>query len=242
MRHCDDDTLAALALGDPVDANDAAHVDACAACAAAVEEIRATASLLVSAGGIELTEPPARVWDGIEAALAADAATGRTPEVPLSLDSRRGERRGAREARRLFAPWTLAATAAAGVLIGGVGVALATRDVAPEPVVVAQAALADLATEDDAGTARVERRDDGSSVLVVDTTFEEAVDGNLEVWLIDTDIEGMVSLGYVTAEHTEFEIPAGFDVGTYPIVDISVEPADGDPTHSGDSITRGILS
>jgi hypothetical protein len=30
-------------------------------------------------------------------------------------------------------------------------------------------------------------------------------------------------------------------VATYPIVDVSLEPLDGDPTHSGDSIARGQI-
>ena len=39
----------------------------------------------------------------------------------------------------------------------------------------------------------------------------------------------------------EFAIPAGVDVGDFPIVDVSLEPFDGDPTHSGDSIVRGQI-
>lgn len=30
-------------------------------------------------------------------------------------------------------------------------------------------------------------------------------------------------------------------LGAFPIVDISAEPLDGVPTHSGDSVTRGVL-
>jgi hypothetical protein len=36
-------------------------------------------------------------------------------------------------------------------------------------------------------------------------------------------------------------VPAGIDTGEYDLVDISEEPYDGDPTHSGDSIVRGQL-
>ncbi|WP_296666190.1 anti-sigma factor, partial [Demequina sp.] len=145
--------------------------------------------------------------------------------------------------RRRPSPWLVGmAAAAAGVVLGAAGVGLLTSGGDSPQTLVASAQLADLATEAEAGEARVERRDDGSEVLVVDTTFTDAGAANLEVWLIDTEVQGMVSLGYLTQDHEEFEIPAGYDVAAFPIVDISVEPADGVPTHSGDSITRGILS
>ncbi|WP_297084820.1 anti-sigma factor, partial [uncultured Demequina sp.] len=105
----------------------------------------------------------------------------------------------------------------------------------------AEAPLTDLVTETAAGSAVIETRDDGSAVLVVETPFVDLDDAYLEVWLIDQNIEGMVSLGHLTGERTEFVLPAGFDPGAFPIVDISVEPLDGDPTHSGESVTRGVL-
>ncbi|MDN4475330.1 anti-sigma factor [Demequina sp. SYSU T00192] len=237
MRHCDDEVLAALALGEPVDASDAAHVAACERCAHEVAELRDLQATLVDAGPAgPLVAPPDGVWEAIDTQVRAedDAASGSV--VPLTAG-----RRPRRAPDRTFAGWVVGAAAAVGVAIGGVGVALALRDTAPEQSLVAQAALADLATEADAGTARVERRDDGTEVLVVDTAYAPTADGALEVWLIDPDVVGMVSLGFLTADHGEFEIPAGYDVTAFPIVDISVEPADGDPTHSGDSITRGVL-
>jgi hypothetical protein len=39
-----------------------------------------------------------------------------------------------------------------------------------------------------------------------------------------------------------YAVPGGIDYRNFPIVDVSVEPPDGDPTHSGDSILRGTLS
>ncbi|MDN4482915.1 anti-sigma factor domain-containing protein [Demequina lignilytica] len=239
MRHCDDETLAALALGEPVDAPDATHVESCEECARELSALRATAASLVDAGASgPLVAPPASVWDGIAAEVASEAEPRPAPVVPLT--AARGARRR-REPGHMFRPWVVGAAAAAGVVIGAFGISLLTRDTVPEQTLVAQAALSDLASEADAGTARVEQRSDGTEVLVVDTTVPSDPDGALEVWLIDPDVVGMVSLGFLTGDHGEFEIPAGYDVVSFPIVDISVEPADGDPTHSGDSITRGIL-
>ncbi|WP_084105185.1 anti-sigma factor [Demequina sp. NBRC 110056] len=139
--------------------------------------------------------------------------------------------------------WAIGAAAAAGLVIGGVGVGatMLANDGGGDLQVVAQTGLTDLATEASAGEAILETREDGTQVLVIDTDVAELDDAYLEVWLIDESIEGMVSLGHLTSDSTEFEIPAGFDVAAFPIVDISVEPLDGVPTHSGDSVTRGVL-
>ena len=62
-----------------------------------------------------------------------------------------------------------------------------------------------------------------------------------EVWLLEPDVSGLVPLGTTQAGTTVFEIPAGLDLDQFPVVDVSVEPLDGDPAHSGDSVVRGVL-
>jgi len=81
---------------------------------------------------------------------------------------------------------------------------------------------------------------DGEFRLELDVPDLPAVDGFYEVWIIDTDVEGMFSLGVVTGDGT-FTLPPNVDPGDFPVVDVSVEPVDGDPTHSGQSIWRGVL-
>ncbi len=39
-----------------------------------------------------------------------------------------------------------------------------------------------------------------------------------------------------------FEVPDDVDLDRFDVVDVSVEPDDGDPTHSGASILRGDLT
>jgi anti-sigma-K factor RskA len=51
----------------------------------------------------------------------------------------------------------------------------------------------------------------------------------------------MVPLGMVQPGTQEFELPPDLDLTQFPIVDVSVEPLDGVPTHSGDSVARGEL-
>ena len=89
--------------------------------------------------------------------------------------------------------------------------------------------------------------DGGHSIELVDAALPSPEAGaDLEVWLIRPDDEGnvadLVSLGVVDpADPGSLDVPAGYDPGAYFVVDISVEPRDGDPTHSGRSILRGPL-
>jgi len=67
-------------------------------------------------------------------------------------------------------------------------------------------------------------------------------DGELrEVWLLNPDATGLVSLGLLDGSSGRFVVPAGIDLGEYPLVDVSVESADGNPGHSGISVVRGEL-
>jgi anti-sigma-K factor RskA len=61
----------------------------------------------------------------------------------------------------------------------------------------------------------------------------------IEVWLIDAQVKGMISLGPFHG-NGNYVIPSGVDPSKYPIVDVSLEPSDGVPTHSGVSIVRGV--
>lgn len=72
-------------------------------------------------------------------------------------------------------------------------------------------------------------------------------DDSIETWLIAPGTGAMVSLGPVPtqglgAATVELTVPRGLDVGTFTLVDVSAEPLDGDPTHSGASLARGSLS
>ena len=67
--------------------------------------------------------------------------------------------------------------------------------------------------------------------------------GYHEVWLIDTDTDRMVSLGAVPGDgDITYPLPPGLDLAQYDVVDISDEPLNGDPLHSGVSLLRGVLA
>lgn len=235
MEHVDDDVLALVALGEPVPDADRVHLDHCPRCAAEAESLTAVVTVGRSVTPADtLVAPAPAVWDRIrseldlEGAAAADrdAVTGPAPIVPL---------------RRRVAPW-IAAAAACGVVLGGVGGAwwAGRDDVAPADV-VAEATLAPLPGWASSGDARVEVAADGDRVLVVTLEGDGADDGYHEVWLIDREVTRLVSLGVLTGTEGRFTVPTGLDLSEFPVVDVSDEPLDGDPAHSGDSIIRGVL-
>lgn len=144
--------------------------------------------------------------------------------------------------RRRRGPW-IAAAAAAGLVVGGAGGTLlaGSGDDGEEPPLVAQAALEPLPGWDATGQAAVHRTSDGTRILVVDLEGAVDDDGYREVWLIDRDVDRMFSLGVLEGTQGTFAVPEGIDLAEFPVVDISEEPFDGDPLHSGDSIIRGVL-
>jgi anti-sigma-K factor RskA len=89
------------------------------------------------------------------------------------------------------------------------------------------------------GRAELVRIDD-SIHLQLETAGLDTPDGFFEVWLIDPSVTELVSLGPLRADG-DYDVPPGVDAAAFPIVDISDEPVDGDPSHSGTSILRGQL-
>ncbi|WP_258725708.1 anti-sigma factor [Cellulomonas sp. NS3] len=146
------------------------------------------------------------------------------------------------ELRRRRTAW-VAAAAAAGLVVGGVGGAVWMDRVraGERAAVVAEVALDALPGWSASGDAFVEQTSDGARTLVV--TLDGDVDDSAfrEVWLIDRDVTKLVSLGVLEGTDGRFSIPAGLDLAEFPVVDVSEEPFDGNPAHSGDSIIRGVL-
>jgi hypothetical protein len=242
MSHPDDEVLAGMALGESVTDTERAHIDECAQCHALVADL-ATTKTKVGAltGRLALERPPAHLWKAIEADVSEETPwAGSSPAAPEGVHDELAARRTRKRSRSGGSMWMVGAAAAAGLVIGGVAVGNLTGQEQPGQL-VASAALSDLATEDAVGTATVHTNDDGTEVLMVDTAYEPVDGAYLEVWLIDPNVEGMISLGPLTGGSQTFAVPDGFEVSAYPIVDVSVEPFDGDPTHSGESITRGVL-
>lgn len=168
--------------------------------------------------------PPVDVWNRIAEATQTDSvtelATWRRPSTKVS---------------------SMVAAAVMVLAIGALGFAFTRGPAAPEiagettlvsdglPVTTAATAAVDLILVD------------GEYQLEIDlTAIPDPGDDVLELWIIDENVEGMFSLGYVDG-NGRFELPGGIEPADFPIVDISVEPLDGDPAHSGQSVLRGVL-
>ena len=156
----------------------------------------------------------------------------------LSLADAR-ERRSSR-ARRVVAP--LIGVAAAAALI--VGAVLTWNAASPRlgEHLLASAELEALPQwTDSTGSAELAQTASGERVLRVSLETGATGDGVREVWLLTEAVDGLISLGLLEGSEGEFVVPDSVDLERFSIVDVSLEPLDGDPTHSGDSIVRGPL-
>jgi anti-sigma-K factor RskA len=186
-----------------------------------------------------LADPPDEVWSAIERELAVAPGPTAEPSV-VSLAAWRS--------RRFVAP--LLAVAAAAVLVVA-GIAIVNTG-GGDADVLARATLSYEADFDPLGAdasavAELVERDGAFEIVLTDSSLPgdltEAAD--LELWLIEADDAGEIvdvaSVALVEGEGA-YRVPNSIDVRTHRIVDISVEPRDGDDAHSGRSILRGTLS
>jgi len=288
MTHCDPETLALAALGEPIPSPDAEHLSFCHQCQQEVADLTALVSLARDAPR-ELTPAPDGVWDAIQAELGLGGASDTTSRVAppkwqgaataasadegraISLAageptvdpriaesdavtaSRRPAGNGQREdagqvvrlgsRRRLLGVAALAASV--GAIVGG-SVVWATIDRTAEQTrqstVIAQAVLEPLSPRvTEPGEAQVLETADGLAVRV-DARSLPAGTGFHEVWLLDADATKLVALGALPSGSIgTFTVPPGVEVTDFPVVDISLEPYDGNPEHSHDSLLRGVL-
>ncbi|ROQ54445.1 anti-sigma-K factor RskA [Rathayibacter sp. PhB152] len=238
MTHLDPDELALLALGEDSSADAAAHLEACPECAQQLVELGHAAGLGRQSRSLTLEAPPAEVWDRIRGELALGTADAPiAPVTALPVGRHTPSHRRPRALRLL--PAALAALAA--LAIGVVGGFWLQASRSTDAVVVARADLAAFPDWQGAsGSAELEDAD-GERQLVVHLDADGAADSYREVWLIAADATGLVGLGVLDGTDGRFTVPADLDLAEYSLVDISEEPDDGDPQHSGDSIVRGPL-
>ncbi len=266
MTHPDDDTLAAIALGDPAPSGAAEHAHSCPECSQALASLRDTLTTL-HAPVPELVAPPAvgvgrgggrarpRAGDhhcrtGIRGNAAGDDAGAARPQprrMPATSSAGGVPRAPAGVASRWRGSRVLPRPAWSSGVVG-------TRLVDDEPgtsivpggtvTTVASASLDTLDTQQVMGTADVVRHDGRLDLTVSTTAPMDADGGYLEVWLINKDLKRMVSVGVLDPATSDqsFVIPQDLLDQGYVIVDISREGYDEAPQHSGDSLVRGTLA
>ncbi|MDJ0348043.1 anti-sigma factor [Cryobacterium sp. PH29-G1] len=238
--------LLALAERDAT-ARERAHLAECAACSVELGALRRVVNIGRVAGSDRVLTPPAQVWAGIHAELGLSDAVRTAPiaAVPVTVVPVAAVPVGKAPVRLLSRRRWVPLAVAAGVigLVGGIAIGVAaTTSGAPRDRVIAEATLDALPGWTASGSALVEVADDGRRSVVVDLDAPNSTSPSLrEVWLLKVDASGLVSVGFLDGSTGRFTIPASVDLAQYPLVDVSAEPADGDPAHSGDSIVRGRL-
>jgi len=239
MPHIDPDRLALFAMGEPVATPaESAHLGDCPVCVDDLAALRHAAVAGRASFDVgELETPPEVVWSRIvdELALgtkAPEPAVSAEPVHPVVVDAPRR--------RVLTRIWALAASL---VLVAGVGLGVWAVTQRGAQTEVAEATLAPFPDHPSAeGSAVVEEQSDGTLAVRVELSADAAPDTFREVWLITADASALVSLGVLDGSQQTFPVPADIDLKDYVLVDVSQEPVDGDPNHSGDSIVRGELT
>lgn len=240
MSHLDPELLALLALDEPIETDaDRAHLAACPACAGDLTALRHAATVgRAAVDGATLEAPHERVWERISDELDLGADHTAPEPIPGTTASEPVSPTAPRRRRRTL--WVLAACLAFIVAIGA-GAWTVSRTLLPSEL--AEASLVAFPDHPGAaGTAVAEESRDGTVRLSVTLDGDTDPDGYREVWLIRSDASALISLGVLEGDAGSFTVPAGIDLAEYSLVDISVEPLDGDPLHSGNSIVRGELA
>jgi anti-sigma-K factor RskA len=258
MTHLDSELLAGHALGQPdqLDADQLAHLGTCPQCRAEVDEL----SRIVELGrdGADLARPlvgERALWRAIsdELGLHPPAAgapvlvdTGTEPTLKLSETAEHHRQDPTAEARHdRWAPrrWMVLVAAAVGLILG-VGVTAAVNlGRADDVQVVSTTTLTALPGETGRGQAELVRNQ-GATALRISVEGSAPSSEFREVWLINNDGKRMYSLGVLPASGTgTYPVPAllGSSLDGFTIVDVSLEPYDGNAAHSLKSQVRGTL-
>jgi anti-sigma-K factor RskA len=242
VSHADIEDLAGLALEhDDASAEVRRHVESCPECSDVVAALAAARGL---AGEAPLVAPPPHVREQVMAHVRPPAAAADVVPDPIPFPSRPSG-----PPRRRVSVW-VAAVAAGLALVAGLGLGRLTGEEPPAPeavdptpgTVVAAADLTALDSDAPRGVASAVEKGDTITLRVSAEALGDQA-GVHEVWLINVDGKRMVAVGLLASGDTgQFEVPMGLIEEGYRIVDISVEPDDGDPTHSGVSLARGELA
>lgn len=246
MRHLHDELLAGLALDEPeqLTPRQRAHLLACRHCRGRLGELRRLVATGRAGEPEPLRAPRPGLLAAVQAELAADSVaasgSGARPAAAAEPASVAVSDHGAGPARpRPRARYAARLIAAAAVLAVAVGGTVWYRSAGD---VVSQATLAPLPDKSGRGTARLTSRD-GALQLSIDVTAPATPNAYEELWLLNTDGRQMISLGVVPPDgRATYPVPtAKGALNGYVVVDISIEPFDGNAEHSHNSLLRGTL-
>jgi hypothetical protein len=149
-------------------------------------------------------------------------------------------RQGARPTDRR-AVWQVAVAGLVGLVLGA-GVTWLVADDGSGPTVSGDALTSTLSGVDGnptSGEISLVEPDGAAPQLTINIDSLEKGPGYLEAWLLNGDDGGLVALGVIDGTKGTFVVPPSLNLEKYSQVDVSREPFDGDPAHSGVSLARG---
>jgi anti-sigma-K factor RskA len=185
---------------------------------------------------------PAEAWEDVEPPplalpdLAAPVGSG-SPGEATDPSPRGVARRAGRRPRRLVLRPLVAAACAVLLLAAGAGLGF-LLDRGPSPS--AQLALRPVGALDPAASGKVSLVNDGVNVRV--SGLKPTGDGEFyELWLLGADkrLVGLGSFRVNAGGSATLKLPLPVDPKTFTYFDLSLEPTDGNPGHSGVSVLRG---
>jgi Anti-sigma-K factor rskA len=250
VAHLNAELLAGHALGqtDELDAEQLKHVASCPKCRAELDQLHRIVELGQEGPGPDSPPiPDQAMWRNIAAELSIGQVTGPTPGPAAEAESaaESPQQTAPPQGRRGLRRSAVALAAAVGLIAGVGGTVLVDALGAPEGQVVASTTLNPLPGQVGQGTAELVREGETTQLRVAVTgAGPPPAEEYREVWLINTDGERMYSLGVLPVGGTgAYVVPAGLDdsLDGFTIVDVSLEPYDGNAAHSLRSQVRGSL-
>ncbi|MEU2165973.1 anti-sigma factor [Streptomyces chengbuensis] len=242
MKHTDEETLAMMALGEDTDPTVSLHLHECDTCRREYDTLRRVVSGMPTSTvpDGDLLTPPNDIWDSIAAELhipSQPQSSVRDDDRPLSVTRPRTLRRASR--------FTVALAACAALLGAASGSAItwwATHTETNAPQTVADGKPLDSLRASSAGYASLTDQSGKRSLDITVKGLPET-SGYFEVWLMDSSHTKLVSMGVLGPDgHATLPVPDNIDLSEYSVVDVSVQPYNGKPDHSGDSIVRGVYA
>lgn len=187
-----------------------------------------------------LEELPAEAWDEIEA-------------PPLNLRRESPEPAKSSRLREFFSGSfamrpALAFAAVLAIFAAGLGVGLLTgadNSTTSFGPVATQTSLSPVGELDPAATGQATVKQGGQVIRLKISGLAVNSDNDFyEAWLMDPK-DGFISLGTFRVGSdgsTTLDLPVAVSTSRFPVVDISLQPTNGKPTHSGVSVLRGTLN
>jgi hypothetical protein len=149
--------------------------------------------------------------------------------------------------RRRWTRWAAPLAAAVVGIVIGAGAVVIAQNNSDNVTIEAVAPLTPVPdgplppTDGQLGKAELVAAPTGQEVRVNTADLPPATNTSYEVWLFGDDGK-MVSLGTLDNGNGTFTVPQGINTREYRVVDVSDEPPDGNPAHSGISLIRGAFS